>query len=1832
MQTLKRRGSSFKLQRQSSSMIPNTMWPYHSFKCNDSAESWGVEAATADKELRVSSSILSVAMSPDDDEIIAIAEYATRENTSRISVHKWTRENSILWSCCLGGKLVVENSLCFSPDGKMLCFTTRSKQDRKKGYPVGRVEIIDFETSMSERCAILTDGLVAEGGSVYSIHFSANSRILAVSVSVREAVTRQNRKLRNRVILFDVRDKTQLAVFTQEKIINVVRINNGTSSGRVLLAVGDDAKRLILRDITKRLPDECRPVSTSLIRKHSTARSIRQSTPAIYPMAFEEDGFVLSADFSLDGKQVAYAAGSKVFVRSTVNGALIHQFVQPESKLMWRDSVHFCKGLLALKAPDIKAVDLHDVLTGHTILSFQQPESMTSMHFSENSTFLATSCKLKHGSDQVIIHQVEADAVRHEEEHIAKDGGGGAAISCIAFSEDGKLLMVGDQSRKILLRDTQNCKPKIPFKNGAEFEEYTLSKGYPISISFSSDSKLVAICEYDEAAEISIREAARTLRSDGTLKPNHRLVVRDVESGGVVDEILSTVKLSSVYFSPVDPNILVFLEFGSSYGHSGGHSKQEAVLRNISTSGLYGRPHDIQRLDGHEISVDGKGNRYRIVEVCFKSDGQLATMVRDGETGKYVVAFHDIEVTSKVEKVSHEGHILEYEGTIRTMRLSPDGQLISVFAEGKAEVNFVDGGKHKHTIQGDQNAACSAQSFMYFVDACFTPNSKMLAVATYNHKLIAYDMVTGVKMYVLEYERSITSVKFSPDGKLIAAGDGSTLDLRCDPLEFPPLNPDPASPGLFRRAPGLLIIPYPISSAEDIGGIRQQLTTRTILQSDIERGRLTTPLHEMTAENLEQIVRDIQGTLGDIAKPQPNYRIKLCGLQHRDYESPLHAAVAQKNPRKLRLMLRLINLFACENPNDKGSGPESGQELSQFLALLPGEHDDVLAEFMERCILSVPKNLGKTTMQLANKEFVPHEFLSTDHRRRWSKPYDVINFVVEWDSSLEFCRGRIKFSQGKSAWAEKGLKNRKFIFRKGDTIRLSNFTSGEDKENDLVNTTWTVLGSLNRDTFFIDMNEAGRKRPSVQTYALNGATVERLVSCPIFSKGEQNQFRFQSLISLKGIMDFLSSKTKNLKGLLKEQRNYEREVEAIAIGPPHFIRYTFPAIAENASVELYESEVCQLVIEYLWEQVWHLYYFLSGLFIFNLLLFSYGHYLHLCVLEDASLQSSLEKTGFWPPNESTEMLSRWCFASSGVISLFFFIMELIEIHKKGIPSYIRQGWNCVELLAYILGPVSGGLTWFDDGRSGLQGWPPPTNILGASAMMVLWIAALSHLRGHESFSVIVKTFAQIITDIQGFIGIVILLWLGGTMAFKVLLPGHPRFRDANALVSVWQMLMGDPMMDDLEVEANSRSVFGILTSDHALETTVMAKCLSMFFVFICVVVLMNQLIALMGESYRKVMSNLRVQNLQARARMIVSLVELYGRGMSMLNMDLIEPKWLHVLRPKTDSAGESDANTLSSSHHIGVQFKMMKKSIKKLEDRLTLSSMVQEKSHLSVIQDISESQAKVMKVNNKVDQLMHMVENLLLKSSDSPPGLGSNGVGTPSQNIERRTETESNKASSDTVSKYALSRMQSHLNHEEKFSQKTSIRQKHSKRNTLARVEAMNKLRNSKKMKEVKIFNMLDDNEISKLVEHMHLQVFERGQNIVKQGDEANSFYIIIGGQCSVWRRRMTTEENSVTGPDDNDLGEKVGFLQEFQHFGESALMGFSSIEPGNIIPEPARRNSTVQAESQEVKVLCLNSNMLRTMMRKGQINGEQVMQGILAEKQRRIVKEKELENSAKSQ
>ena len=153
------------------------------------------------------------------------------------------------------------------------------------------------------------------------------------------------------------------------------------------------------------------------------------------------------------------------------------------------------------------------------------------------------------------------------------------------------------------------------------------------------------------------------------------------------------------------------------------------------------------------------------------------------------------------------------------------------------------------------------------------------------------------------------------------------------------------------------------------------------------------------------------------------------------------------------------------------------------------------------------------------------------------------------------------------------------------------------------------------------------------------------------------------------------------------------------------------------------------------------------------------------------------------------------------------------------------------------------------------------------------------------------------------------------------------------------MVLGDVMSTSVRYE--DADMWRENDYEHALATSIVAKLMSGMFVLIVVVVLMNQLIALMGDSYDRVQENYTVQARISRARVILDMMDLYVRE----NDDRIFARWIHVLRP----AGDHEKSGKKGAW--GGRLKAVKTAVSKSAHDLEANMMHAMTSHLDRIEE-----------------------------------------------------------------------------------------------------------------------------------------------------------------------------------------------------------------------------------------------------------------------------------------
>ena len=162
--------------------------------------------------------------------------------------------------------------------------------------------------------------------------------------------------------------------------------------------------------------------------------------------------------------------------------------------------------------------------------------------------------------------------------------------------------------------------------------------------------------------------------------------------------------------------------------------------------------------------------------------------------------------------------------------------------------------------------------------------------------------------------------------------------------------------------------------------------------------------------------------------------------------------------------------------------------------------------------------------------------------------------------------------------------------------------------------------------------------------------------------------------------------------------------------------------------------------------------------------------------------------------------------------------------------------------------------------------------------------------------------------------------------------------------------------------------------------------------------------------------------------------------------------------------------------------------------------------------------------------------------------------------------------------------------HEQGLQNKLKKRQQRSKRTTQLRLLARSRLKNSKALHKLPIFQELNEEEISLLIDQMVYKKRYKDDILCKQDDVSDNFYVIVAGEAVV------TIHVDDDDDDDENVDEKsfehderaapeeivVGHLLSLQFFGESALLAVSDED----VPH---RTATVRVCSVKLECLCLH-------------------------------------------
>ena len=359
----------------------------------------------------------------------------------------------------------------------------------------------------------------------------------------------------------------------------------------------------------------------------------------------------------------------------------------------------------------------------------------------------------------------------------------------------------------------------------------------------------------------------------------------------------------------------------------------------------------------------------------------------------------------------------------------------------------------------------------------------------------------------------------------------------------------------------------------------------------------------------------------------------------------------------------------------------------------------------------------------------------------------------------------------------------------------------------------------------------------------------------------------------------------------------------------------FNAITRTQNLKAFETRAMVAAVEYKW-QVYGRWYHLCQLLLFlaGLVLFC-GAQISI-VLGEFGLRNWGEA---YPKQVHTGSTASGLMAAALIAITVQMADELAQmvalVADEGLASGLLRHLSAssdssstvLKLLCHVLMlSAAAMIVSADEGDNPL---PVQVAALCGCADVAATFALLSLLRPYRLFGPLIRMVLEIFRDIYPFLVLMAICIVGFAMAFAIMLPEQPRFQFPTGLLTAYEMMLGvwdpDQFTDYKTGDIDRLAVLSVIT-------------FVLYTVFVLIVA-MNLLIAIMGDSYDRVRESQTVHGRLQRAEALVAmdwLVRRVGRRES-----CFPPYFLHVL-----AAADEDENEVADNDWGG-RLKQLKRTI-----------------------------------------------------------------------------------------------------------------------------------------------------------------------------------------------------------------------------------------------------------------------------------------------------------------
>ncbi len=201
------------------------------------------------------------------------------------------------------------------------------------------------------------------------------------------------------------------------------------------------------------------------------------------------------------------------------------------------------------------------------------------------------------------------------------------------------------------------------------------------------------------------------------------------------------------------------------------------------------------------------------------------------------------------------------------------------------------------------------------------------------------------------------------------------------------------------------------------------------------------------------------------------------------------------------------------------------------------------------------------------------------------------------------------------------------------------------------------------------------------------------------------------------------------------------------------------------------------------------------------------------------------------PSQNTQTASFVCGCVSFALYLYFLGLECIQFYRG--YNYFNDFWNIIQLSGFCLGTISFIMFLCNSDVIALR-------TVTSISVLLLWVNGLFFLKPFKQYGFFVELLEAIIGSIISFLVVCVLLLVGITCFFHVLIGPEktvsPFDQFETALLCAFQMAMVNSF-DDSNLDSENMSV------------TRLAYVVWAWVIFVFLICIMNALIALMNSTY-----------------------------------------------------------------------------------------------------------------------------------------------------------------------------------------------------------------------------------------------------------------------------------------------------------------------------------------------------------------------------------------------